>query len=258
MLLAIGRARFQVEDMMLRVTTLALLCALVLAPFPSAAEDARGLTVVELFTSQGCSSCPPADAFLGELAEREGVLALSFHVDYWDYIGWKDIFADSAYTRRQREYAKNLGLRYVYTPQMVIQGSVHVTGSDRSAVIERIEHFKGTKQVPVTLRHETSGRLVVSIAAAPEPAEAAVWMVVYDDAHATEVRRGENRGRTLVDRNVVRGLHRIGTWTGEALNLRVGLSGLTADPGDGCAVLLQSIATGQVLGAAKLALDKSG
>ena len=244
--------------MRLRVTTLALLCALVLAPFPSAAEDARGLTVVELFTSQGCSSCPPADAFLGELAEREGVLALSFHVDYWDYIGWKDIFADAAYTRRQRDYAKNLGLRYVYTPQMVIQGSAHITGSDRSGVTERIERFKSTKQVPVTLRHEASGKLVVSIAAATGQTEAAVWMVVFDDAHATEVRRGENRGRTLVDRNVVRGLHRIGTWTGKTLNLRVGLSGLTADPGDGCAVILQSTATGQVLGAAKLALAQPG
>jgi hypothetical protein len=244
--------------MRLSVTTLALLCALALAPFPSAAGDARGLTVVELFTSQGCSSCPPADAFLGELAEKEGLLALSFHVDYWDYIGWKDIFADPAFTRRQREYASNLGLRYVYTPQMVIQGSVHVTGSDRPAVFERIERFKSTDRVPVTLGRDASGRLAVSIAQASEQTEAAVWMVVYDDAHATKVRRGENRGRTLIDRNVVRGLRRIGTWTGKAMSLKVELSGITMDPGDGCAVILQSIATGHVLGAAKLALDKSG
>ncbi len=241
--------------MRLRVAALALSCALALAPFAAAADAARPLTVVELFTSQGCDSCPPADAFLGELAEKEGVLALSFHVDYWDYIGWKDVFADPAFTRRQRDHARNLGLRYVYTPQMVIQGSTHATGSDRSAVLERIERAKRAKRVPVTLRHDASGRLAVAIAQAPEGEEAAVWMVVYDDARATRVRRGENRGRTLIDHNVVRGLRRIGRWTGKAMNIEVGLSGLTVEPGDGAAVILQSTATGRILGAADIAFD---
>src|SRR5512144_1000431 len=93
------------------------------------------LTVVELFTSQGCSSCPPADALIGELAQREDVLALSEHVDYWDYLGWKDPFASPAHTARQRNYAKALGLKYLYTPQVVVQGQVQVSGSEREAVL---------------------------------------------------------------------------------------------------------------------------
>ena len=237
------------------VAALVLAFSVVLTPLASAGEKPRPLTVVELFTSQGCSSCPPADAFLGELADRDDLLALSFHVDYWDYIGWKDPFADPAYTDRQRRYARYLGLRYVYTPQMVVHGSSHMTGSDRRTVLHRIDEAGGAGHVPVSLIRTESGSMAVSIAASANGEEAAVWLVVFDERHQTKVKRGENRGRTLVDRNVVRGLKRIATWSGTAIALDVPLDGLTMDPGDGCAVIVQSLADGRVLGAAKLALD---
>ena len=107
------------------------------AAVPAVAGEGA-LNVVELFTSQGCSSCPPADALLADLADRDDVLALSFHVDYWDYIGWKDPFASPQYTQRQRVYSQVFGKRYVYTPQMVVNGSFEMTGSDRAGVLKRI------------------------------------------------------------------------------------------------------------------------
>ena len=220
------------------------------------------LTVVELFTSQGCSSCPPADAFLGELAERDDVLALSQHVDYWDYLGWKDPFARPEATQRQRDYAARFGLSYVYTPQMVIHGDKQVTGSDRRGVLSRLAKSGESSGPAVDMRRESDGNIVVSIGAMPETAapgdpqligETDVWLAFFDERHTTDVRRGENRGRRLDYFNVVRDFRHIGTWNGEAMVFPIRVA--DADSlGDGCAVIVQQKNTGRILGAARLHL----
>ena len=222
--------------------------AVVLIPFPALAQ---GPTVVELFTSQGCSACPPAAAFLGELAKRQDVLALAFHVDYWDYIGWKDPYADPSHTRRQRDYSGKLGLRYVFTPQMVVQGASSATGSDQTAVLGLIGRDRGQDRLEVTLSRDPSGLVTVSLPASPEAEEADIWLAFYDREHVTAVRRGENSGRTLRNFNVVRKLVRIGSWRGEAMDFPIRVM----SEGDACAVLVQSVRTGRILGAASQALD---
>ena len=233
---------------------------LALMAFPATAEE-RPLTVVELYTSQGCSSCPPADAFLGELAGREGVLALSFHVDYWDYIGWKDPYASPVHTERQRGYSRHFGQRYVYTPQMVIQGMAEEIGSNRSKVLRRIGEAAKVKRVPVRLGHgsdrDTITISVPSMAKNDEIDDVTVWLVVYDRSHETAVKRGENRGRTIRNSNVVRGLREVATWRGDALETEASLAVFAEDKGDACAVLLQSRRSGRIVGAARLSLDQT-
>jgi hypothetical protein len=207
-----------------------------------------GVTVVELFTSQGCSSCPPADAYLGELAKRPDVIALGFHVDYWDYIGWKDRFAVPGNTERQRAYASGLGSRYVYTPQMVVDGVDHATGS-RVADVERlIAARRSAAKVPVRLTRADRRTLHVSIGAADVDSPADVWFVTYLRRESTDVARGENRGRRLTDYNIVRHVKRIGGWDGSATAYTVPLGEVE---GDSCAVLVQAAGQGAILGAAK-------
>ncbi|MDP6122131.1 MAG: DUF1223 domain-containing protein [Rhodospirillales bacterium] len=188
--------------------------ALVLMTLLAVAQE-RPLTMVELYTSQGCSSCPPADAFLGELADREGVLALSFHVDCWDHIAWKDPYANRAHSDRQRRYTWHFGRRYIYTPQMVIHGIAEELGSDRSKVLRRIDETAKLKRIPVRLGHGAD-RSTITISV---PQEATnddvevfmVWLVVYNRSHETVIKRGENRGRTIRNFNMVRGLRRVAT-----------------------------------------------
>ncbi|NQU58687.1 MAG: DUF1223 domain-containing protein [Rhodospirillales bacterium] len=223
-------------------------------PAPGAlAGTHKPLTVVELFTSQGCSSCPPADAYLGELAgldESAGVLALSFHVDYWDNLGWKDPYSSADNTRRQRTYASYMDLRYVYTPQMVVQGTSQATGSDRRTIAEQIKAARKLPAIDVKLKR--SGQSVqVMLAKAARQTNANVFMVIYDKEHVTRIKRGENSGKTITNRNVVRAVTNIGSWTGEAVNL----SSPLGDSGDACAVIIQSRATGAILGAATITIN---
>jgi len=210
------------------------------------------LTVVELFTSQGCSSCPPADTLLGELAERHDVLALSMHVDYWDYIGWKDPFASAETTGRQRDYARQFGLRYVYTPQMIVHGSTEVTGSDRAEVLRHIARTHAAEQVEVGMRRDGDNAILVTVGEG-QATGAAVWLVMVDRRHVTQVLRGENRGTEMRNYNVVRKLERIGTWNGEALTIPVTMPA-DANTGDLRAVFVQTGSTGPILGAARLDL----
>ncbi|MEE8352332.1 MAG: DUF1223 domain-containing protein [Rhodospirillales bacterium] len=220
--------------------------------FPTWAGE-KSLTVVELFTSQGCSSCPPADAFLGDLSKRDDLLALSIHVDYWDYIGWKDPFASPENTKRQRRYARTLGMRYVYTPQMVVQGASHVTGSERVKVEALIKKAARTPRVPISIsRDKNNINIKVSGGAIGE--KATVWLAVFDKKHDTAIKRGENGGRTLSHYNIVRGMSRIGTWTGRAITIPTDVADMKSRGRDGCAVILQSLSTGRILGAAKIAL----
>ncbi len=230
--------------------------AVAAGPAARAADAAESrLVVVELFTSQGCNSCPPADALLAELAGRPDVLAMSFHVDYWDYIGWKDPFASPQHSERQRDYAAKLGLRYVYTPQIVVDGRHDVVGSKRRAVLSAIETAGATKPaVAVTLSDVEGGRALLSEGEAPEGG-ATVWLVTFDDSHDTPVAKGENRGKMLHNANVVRELVVLGTWVGKAKAYPLDFAKARAEGRGGCAVIVQESPGGPVLGAGVFDLD---
>jgi len=182
--------------------------------------------VVELFTSQGCSSCPPADAFLHKLSEREDVIALAFHVDYWDYIGWKDSFADPAYTARQRAYARTAGRRMVYTPQMIINGMEHVVGNRPMDVADLIDrHRRHADRVGLTI-DRTGGALNVTAGANPQiDGPLTVQLLRYNPRSTVDIKRGENAGKTLSYANVVTDLSVIGEWDPRVpLSIRAPLS----------------------------------
>jgi hypothetical protein len=232
-------------------------CVAVAAYTPTAnAGDKRA--VIELFTSQGCSSCPAADRLIGELAHDRSLVTLSLSVDYWDYLGWKDTLALPGNTARQRGYAKSRGDRQVYTPQAVINGVAHAVGSDRSAINRAITQSRAqqdTLAVPVKLS-EANGRITVAVADAPAGAHGEVWLCGVKRASAIEIGRGENRGRTVTYHNVVRGWHKVGEWTGKAASWTVSRSDFKAGV-DEAAVILQERPNGhpgRVLGAASIAL----
>jgi len=258
--MAYGRAMLQSIRTILFMVALTIPTVLgpVLAPMIAFAGDnprAGSPVVVELYTSQGCSSCPPADKYMGELTKRRDVLGLTFHVDYWDYIGWKDPFARPENTVRQRQHSRNLGLRNIYTPQMVIQGAANAVGSDRMDVDRAISRTKKIAQVPVNLIHRKNGQLNISIPASAIKDSANIFLVAFDDKHSTAVKRGENGGRKLSHYNVVRDMKQIGTWTGQAVSLNVSVAGMATAGRNACAVLVQSEKTGRILGAAQIRLD---
>jgi hypothetical protein len=237
-----------------------LACAVAL-PLSAAATEhgtvGSAPIVVELFTSQGCSSCPPADSFLAELAERDGVLALGFHVDYWDYLGWKDPFSSTEVSQRQRDYAAIMGGRYVYTPQMVIQGSSQAVGSEKRSVEARIAEARKAPRVDLHLVYDRAAETVMLTVPSSTTKEShALWLVLYDDEQTTKIPKGENAGKTIKYAHVVRDLRRIDDWQGEAREITLALSDLTTDASAAyaCAVLLQSQETGHILGAANLEL----
>jgi hypothetical protein len=214
-------------------------------------------TLVELYTSQGCSSCPAADKFLGELAKRPDIVPLSFHVDYWDYIGWKDPFAQPAFSKRQRASSKKFKRGYVFTPQMIVQGSFDATGSDRAQVEEAILKAKHATNVDVAIEKIKDGGMVIAVGSGQGGA-AGVWLVFFDGVHVTKVKRGENRGRVVRNYNVVRSLDRVGDWRGDALSIPVSKEQVSrkARGRDGGAVFLQSDANGPILGVAAFGLGK--
>ncbi len=210
------------------LTSLAALTAL------PARAGPPGPVVVELFTSQGCSSCPPAEAFLSELVRtRADVLALSFHVTYWNDLGWRDPFSLAAATARQRAYAKLLPSE-VYTPQMVVDGTRDVVGSDRAGVLAAIAAAAASRRAGPTLSvTRQDGQTAIAIGAGEGAAD--LVLVGYDRQHRTAVGRGENAGRTLTESNIVRSLVIVGSWHGAALDIVV-----PTPPGDCLAVLMQA------------------
>ncbi|MBF0269451.1 MAG: DUF1223 domain-containing protein [Alphaproteobacteria bacterium] len=208
--------------------------------------------VVELFTSQGCSSCPPADAFLGELAQRKDVVALAYHVSYWDYIGWKDRYSMPEAVERQKTYKTRLSLRSVYTPQMVIDGVNDLVGSDR----RRAQALLSTKREGVAVRLAIVGsELNIEIDQASAAIPADILLVAYLPKAETPVGRGENSGRRLQEYNIVRGLEHLGAWKGQAARLTYPLASLPADA-KAVALLLQEKNQGAILGAAQLDFTK--
>jgi hypothetical protein len=248
---------------MKRIMTIAALAALMLmaqdfVAAPGRAAESRAPVVVELFTSQGCSSCPPADAFLGELAQRKDVIALAYHVDYWDYIGWKDAFATRATTDRQRAYARVLKQRYVYTPEMVVEGIGHDTGRERAGIEKLLAEAQRRSAARATpeLSRTSNGALTVKLAAFPLEGPADVTLAIYDRRHSTPVASGENQGRMLDNFNIVRRLQVLSRWDGAAASWTIEDAGL--QPGLGAAVLVQRADHGPVIGCNKLEPMVSG
>lgn len=218
-----------------------------------AEKRAEGPWAIELFTSQGCSSCPPADAYLGRLARRPDVVALSFHVDYWDYIGWKDPFATRATTERQRAYVRALHQRYVYTPQMVVEGIGHDTGRDPGAIeklLARAQH-KSVQRATPDLSRLPGGALTVRLDAfALDGRPADVTLALYDRRHATPIASGENEGRMIENFNTVRRLQPLARWDGAPATWKIEDADLQT--GKGAAVIVQWADQGAVIGCNKL------
>jgi hypothetical protein len=211
--------------------------------------------VVELFTSQGCSSCPPADAYLGRLSQRHDVLPLAFHVNYWDYIGWKDPFASDIATERQYSYGHALGLNMVYTPQMVVGGIHDAVGSDEHAVGTAIDMDAGRAKLKLVVTRDASGGYRVQIPAGQAGPTATVWLALFDHAHKTQVERGENSGSTLTEFNIVREWRKVGEWNGQAEQIALNLTP-ESDEYDACAVLVQEGGFGLIRGAASFRMEK--
>ena len=231
----------------------AVLCAAA-SFWPEAAIAAAPVpVVVELFTSQGCNSCPPADAVLGELTRETDVLALSFHVTYWDRLGWPDSFGLKASTDRQEAYAERLGLSGLYTPQMVIGGRIDAVGSQRRRVLEAIELLRShPKPGPAIAIRE--GRLELE-ASADGPCT--LWLMAFDRVHDVAIGRGENRGRTIRYQNVVRAIVDLGSWDGSATTRPLPLERLAAQQRDAVAVLVQRQADGAIVAAQRIDLRPS-
>lgn len=229
-----------------------LLAALAwLAPLPGWADAAGSRpVVVELYTSQGCSSCPPADALLGELAGRPNVIALAFHVDYWDSIGWRDRFEISDAAPRQRRYVETLKLSSAFTPQAVIDGRASYVGSDRRRISEALAATSNGIPVVLGVAH---GELDVSIGEAIGQGAHDVNLIAYLPQASTAVGRGENSGRTLAEFNIVRQFRRLGSWAGRKSSFQVPLSSFPPDASR-VAVLIQRQDQGPIDGAATAAL----
>lgn len=222
---------------------LAVLCLLV-----SARAGAQPV-VVELFTSQGCSSCPPADLLLGELARRPGIIALAYHVDYWDEPGWKDRYSIPQATQRQQGYVRRLAKSGPFTPQIVVSGDTSLVGSDRAAVKRAIEGDRDTLAIVLST---AEGHLQIHFAEAwREPMD--VYLATYLSEATDKIAGGENARRTLKHFNVVRSFKRLGTWNGKPQRMTVPLASLPRDA-SGAAVILQRKNQGAVAGAAILAL----
>jgi hypothetical protein len=207
-------------------------------------------TVVELFTSEGCSSCPPAETYIGELAQRRDVLALAFHVDYWDDLGWRDRFGLSAAVERQRAYAAALRLSSVYTPQVVIDGHADFVGSDRASIGRALTGNRNGVAVALSIR---DGEVLIDLDAQQNGAPSDVLLVAYLRTAVSSIGRGENAGRTLKEFNIVRDFHSVGRWTGQKQQYHSRVDSLPRDSTD-VAVLIQPLGQAPIIGAATIAL----
>jgi hypothetical protein len=225
----------------------------------SAIASAEPRAVIELFTSQGCSSCPPADKLAGELARDPSLIVMSLPIDYWDYLGWKDTLALPGHTNRQRAYSKLRGDREVYTPQVVVNGVTHVLGSDKGAIesaIAQTHSNAGMLSLPVNLS-VAGDQISVTVPAAKDSTKGEIWLCPISRTVPVEIGRGENSGHTITYHNVVRRWVKLGDWTGTARTYKVPVSDVTSAGGDAVAILVQAgtkEAPAGMLGAAVTAL----
>lgn len=225
------------------------LVSLTLAALLFSASALAQPVVVELFTSQGCSSCPPADEFLGELARRPGIIALAYHVDYWDELGWKDRFSMPEATRRQQGYVRRLARSGPFTPQVVVSGDTSLVGSNRVEVERAIAGDRDALAIAMSM---AGNNIQIQFTEAwREPMD--VYLVSYLASATDKIARGENARRTLKHFNVVRSFKRLGTWNGKPQRMTAPVAGLPPDA-TSVAVILQRKNQGAIAGAATLAL----
>jgi hypothetical protein len=217
--------------------------------------------VVELYTSQGCGSCPPADAVLKALATEGKVVALAFHVDYWDYRGWTDSLAVPENTDRQNAYKIALGMNGIYTPQVILNGREHMNGQDGQKIRRRIAEMRNTPSgltIPVTIEKTTKDRLVIDIGAGPAAGNPVrVLLAYFNRESVVAIPDGENVGRKVSYANSVRAMDTVGMWDGSAQKIEIPLSEITSKKATGCAVLLQEMLgegkPGPIIGASIMA-----
>jgi hypothetical protein len=232
------------------LSRIALSLAFLVGLAPVVADAAERPVVVELFTSQGCSSCPPANAYLNELSKgRRDVLALAFHVTYWDRLGWKDPFSMEAATDRQGVYGRRFG-DGSYTPEIVVDGMAGMVGSDRGEVGSAIENAKRNGRTAATINLSKNGEQI-SIEVGAGSGSARVMLIGFDHEHITAIHRGENSGRTLTEANVVRSFRAVGQWSGAALHLNEHFP-----EGQDVAVVLEA-PDGRIIGASRLSAGSS-
>jgi hypothetical protein len=239
----------------------ALMASIIMAVSTLSFHEARAQAqkprmVVELFTSQGCSSCPPADRLMAEMARRPDVVVLSMPVDYWDYLGWKDTLAHSAFTARQKAYGTLRGDKQIYTPQAVVNGLAHAVGSDKPAIeaaAMATSAQPGTLAVPVGFSSTASGARVEVGPAGAGPRQGSVWLLPLLKSRAVSIGRGENNGVSVTYVNVVRGMIRLGAWEGTSVAFEIPKDQLETGGADSYAVVLQAGTDrkpGVILGAA--------
>lgn len=231
--------------------------------FPVCAEDAvkKPEGVVELYTSQGCGSCPPADAILKELASEGKVVALAFHVDYWDYRGWIDTLALPENTERQNAYRVSLGLNGVYTPQVIVNGREHMNGQDGAKIRRRVAEMRDTPSgltVPVSMSKAAPDRLLIDIGSGTERANPVRVLLAYFNRESiVAIPDGENIGRKVSYANSVRAMETVGMWDGKAQKIEIPISEIASKKATGCAVLLQEMLgdgkPGPIIGASIMA-----
>ncbi len=245
--------------MPLRLNTLwavpALLAGLVGLTQGAVAQDARPTNVVELFTSQGCSSCPVADALLQQYAKRPDVVAISLPVDYWDYLGWKDTLASPRFTGRQRGYAEKRGDGHVYTPQVVVNGLIHAVGSNKDEIDRALEKTDAElKPLRVAVTALSDGKtLAIETLPLQSPqggtAGGTIWLAIVQPSVEVEIKRGENRGKKVIYTNVVRELTAVGNWSEKPVRIELSEASVLKDRKQKCAVLLQQGKVGAIVGA---------
>lgn len=225
----------------------------------SASALAKSPVVVELFTSQGCSSCLKADGLMGEVADRPGILALTYAVDYWDYLGWRDTFAKEDYSTRQRAYMKRMSGREVYTPQIVVNGTAETAAIHADKVDQLISRAQRAKGLPSPqLRQRSNTRISVGSGRYPKGG-AEVWLVRYDPSdQSVEIKRGENRGKTMVYHNVVREMVRLGSWTGKQKSFTLPAPDAdNVDDGLEAVILVQGAKGGRIIGSLSLKVPET-
>ena len=235
-----------------RRNALSLGAAALSAPFVSPQVEAASdmPVLVELFTSQGCSSCPPADKLAATLNASTGATVVSFNVDYWDYLGWRDTLAKPEYTQRQMDYARYRGDNDVYTPQIIIDGENHAVGSNQAQVTNAISAaYKTQSKLPMTLK-ATDTELIVELSEGAAIPEATLWIMAIAPTVSVKIERGENAGHEIVYQNVVRKLVPAGMWNGQAAKLTLPRKGIITGDVKSCLAVLQKGKVGQVLGMA--------
>ena len=222
---------------------------LAVAGMAGAQPPSRSAVVVELFTSQGCASCPPADDFFAELVGDPDVIPLALHVDYWDYIGWEDKFADPAFTERQKAYARMAGSRMVYTPQLIVGGLDRVEGNQPAEVKALIRrHLDAARAVTLMLERQGDGIVIRAVSQRAFANPVRVQLVRFRPEETVTIERGENAGRTVTYRNIVTSWQALGEWTGET-PLAVQTPAPGADP---AVVILQESGPSAILAAARI------